>query len=175
MNHRGYPVARPRVLEAPTPDDEFRALAALRGGRLYSGGAILLADVFEFAHVQLFNPPESIVELVVEELLVASPFDAAIEVRTTTTPLATFDSFWRQRDQGHQTGRGELRTEARATALGNTQELLSGLIDGAGPLPGHSYVLFPGEGLIVAATVAQVQILATYLGRERLLDPFGRR
>lgn len=132
----------------------------------YTGQAGLTAGAGELATVQIFNPPDSMRTIVIDEVDVASSAAFVHEIRVTSEIATTLAGRWRSNTGGHELGSGELRTDIPAAAVGS--KIGEGRTVSNAPYQHTALgiVLRPGRGLSVVAATAAAILSATFHGRE---------
>lgn len=135
-------------------------------GDLYSGAGVQAGVVGELSHVQLLNPENSNVRIVIEQIVTTSAAQTTTFLRRSRTLLTTLSDRWRTPAGRGVVGVAELRTQSNVTQIGTEygRVLTAAFVDVTHAL--GRVVLDPGESLIVALDGANTSLVTWFRGRE---------
>lgn len=137
-------------------------------GLAFAGSTVQVAVAAEYAHVQLYNPAESGVVIIVDRVFVSFSAAMRANVARYETALTTLNVNWRNKLAGSADGAGEVRRQSDGSQLFDagwyTQELAAGAIWTV-PLD-HPIILPEGQGIVVFGNTVNIGVTASFAGRE---------
>ena len=161
----GYPAARERP-EASSPA-AVRLLEAAEQDSHFSGGLSVPGDGAGVSRMEIFNPRESPVELLIESTSVWCDVSLIVSLFVSSTALATLDHRWRNDGGRDVAGIGELRREAGAAILTFARDVARVTTGAPSMRDDLAVILLPGDGLVWEGGTVGVGFSGRFTGRER--------
>lgn len=142
-------------------------LSEIRAGRAAIGGAYQAAVAAQLSHIQLLNPVGSGKQILMRYLIVSALNAQALNIRRYDTALTTDSGSQANLLLGGAVPLGQVRTQTNAAALGTS--LGSFYLPASTPVPlAPDWIaeLSPGQGILFAGTVVNLDLAVTYFWRE---------
>lgn len=156
-------------LENLTPENQLTA-----GWFLFQGGGAVTGLAAKLGAIQLLNPADSEVLLVVDKVVINTLTTRAIQFGTAGPALAALiNTSTRDTRTGTTfTGKALIRaSQDAAGVLGDVIVICQANIDREIDTPNGVAVLAPGGTLTFVDSAVQVQMRVTFYGRARLAEP----
>jgi len=161
-----YPMERVRPEPVILRGVEAPELSSLEEGWECAGTIDRTGAAGQLALLQLRNPGDRHIRVIVRGLIISSPTSQNMAVHVGADTGTNVERGWRRTSAGQPRGAAELREDSVAAASGNRIFQIQVLANSPLPLTGLAIALDAGDTLTVFAGTVATTMRAVFLGRE---------